>query len=74
MMSDEIKNGLKVIKQAFEEDFGYAWAWHCNLAMASYDEGLDLAAANRAAARFIRILLDYDITESEEFKNTQKEI
>ena len=35
-------------------DEGYAWGWHCNIAMASVDEGMDRDAANRAAARFMR--------------------
>lgn len=36
-----------------QSDPDYAWGWHCNLAMASVDEGMYYAAANRAAARFM---------------------
>ena len=47
------------------KDFGYAWAWHCNLAMASQDEGLDHAASNRAAGRFMFSLFNIDTTPNE---------
>jgi hypothetical protein len=41
------------LARQMRSDEGYAWSWHCNLAMAAYDEGLEHHAANRAAARFM---------------------
>lgn len=45
--------GMDAIKKAMQADYGYAWAWHCNVAMAAVDEGLSYDAAQRAAARFM---------------------
>jgi hypothetical protein len=47
-------------------DNEYAWAWHCNLAMAAYDEGLEHHAANRAAGRFMHSLFNLDTTRLEQ--------
>ena len=47
-------------------DDEYAWAWHCNLAMAAYDEGLEHHAANRAAGRFMHSLFHIDTTRLEQ--------
>ena len=47
-------------------DDEYAWAWHCNLAMAAYDEGLEHHAANRAAGRFMSSLFRLDTTQLEQ--------
>jgi hypothetical protein len=48
------------LKAALQADPGYAWSWHCNIAVASMDEGMEHAAANRAAARFMRMCFDVD--------------
>lgn len=66
-----VEKEMKTIKRAIECDKDYAWAWHCNLAMSSYDEGLDLPAANRAAARFMRVCFGVDMTQHENFSDTQ---
>jgi hypothetical protein len=47
------KEAMDTLKKAMKEDPGYAWSWHCNVAMASIDNGMDPAAANRAASRFM---------------------
>ena len=47
-------------------DSEYAWSWHCNLAMAAYDEGLEHHAANRAAGRFMNSLFRLDTTRLEQ--------
>jgi hypothetical protein len=70
-MPDKMANALNILKQAILDDPEYAWAWHCNLAMSAYDEGLPRPAANRAAARFMKILFDIDMTKHEFFKDTQ---
>jgi hypothetical protein len=52
------------LKLAIEADPGYAWSWHCNIAMAAQDEGLDHAAGNRAAARFMSMCFGVDTTKA----------
>ena len=52
-MSEEISQAFNAIKEAMASDPGYAWSWHCNIAMASVDEGMEHDAANKAAARFM---------------------
>ncbi len=50
-----LPQAMEVLIKAMREDFEYAWAWHCNIAMASVDEGLDRYRANKAADRFMQI-------------------
>lgn len=52
------------LKAAMQEDPGYAWSWHCNIACTTMDEGLDHAAANRAAARFMALCFDVDTSKA----------
>ena len=66
-----IKKAVDTLKEVMHQDPNYAWSWQCNLAMCAYDEGVSHAAANRAAARFISLLFDIDMTTSEHFKRTQ---
>jgi hypothetical protein len=61
------------LSQAMKDDPEYAWAWHCNVAMASVDEGLNHLAANRAAARFMHLAFGVDTTKHREFKRFQIE-
>jgi hypothetical protein len=44
---------VEALSKAFKADPEYAWTWHCNIAMAAKDEGMEHKAANRAAARFM---------------------
>ena len=63
-MSDAvIKESFENIAAAMKADYGYAWAWHCNIAMASVDEGMERAAANRAAARFMHTCFGVDTSK-----------
>lgn len=55
---------MNTLRKAFAEDPGYAWAWHCSIAMAMYDEFPDsfwvpnrseqLKIANKAASKFMK--------------------
>lgn len=54
---------FKVLKDALTEDEGYAWGWHCNIAMAAQDEGVDHATANKAANRFMQSCFGIDTKE-----------
>lgn len=49
----EVEKAMHVLSLAMEEDHDYAWLWHCNIAMASKDEGMEDGPANKAAARFM---------------------
>ena len=45
------------LTRQMRRDSAYAWSWHCNIAMSAVDEGMPHAAANRAAARFLSLLV-----------------
>lgn len=49
-------------------DREYAWVWHCNIAMSAVDEGVEHETANRAAARFMKLAFDIDVTEFPEWQ------
>ena len=51
---------LLVLSKAMLEDPGYAWSWHCNVAVAMQDEGAPHDAGNAAAARFMRAAFGVD--------------
>ncbi len=55
---------LSIIKSAMRDDPGYAWSWHCNVAVSMMDEGVPHAAANAAAARFMRLAFDMDTSKA----------
>ena len=56
-MSDEISTeaALNRLIKAFKDHPGYAWAWHCNIAMCAYDEGVEHIKANEIASRFMKL-------------------
>ena len=60
---------FNIIKRAMETDIDYAWGWHCNIAMASVDEGLSHEAANKAAARFMYTCFGVKTYESKQYKD-----
>jgi len=62
-----IASAFQVLKHAMETDPELAWGWHCNIAMASVDQGMHPHAANRAAAIFMRAAFEIDITRSEQW-------
>lgn len=63
----ETSAAFNVVRDAMVADSEYAWSWHCNIAMASVDEGMDHAAANRAAARFMQICFGVDTSKSPQY-------
>lgn len=73
---DEIVDGITAkaamgaLKKALRADPEYAWSWHCNIAMAALDEGLEHKKANQAAARFMRNAFDIDTTKNEHYAQT----
>lgn len=49
------------LKAQMKNDAGYAWSWHCNIAMAIYDANLaSHTIANLCAAQVMRILFDIE--------------
>jgi hypothetical protein len=58
--SVSIQAALGAIKAAMQKDYDYAWSWHCVMACAAQDEGLNHEAGNRAAARLMRMAFDID--------------
>ena len=46
------------LSAAMNDDPAYAWSWHCTIACCAMDEGLAHEAADKAAARFMRLAFD----------------
>lgn len=66
-MKTTVAEAFEVLRAAWNEESGpgsYVHGWHCNLAMAAVDEGVDRATADRIADRFMR-LLQHDARSSE---------
>ena len=59
----DTKEAFETLKKAIGDDPSYAWSWHCNIAMAAYDEGVDHATANKAANRFMQLCFGVDTKE-----------
>lgn len=60
----KIATALEIISSAMRDDPHYAWTWHCNLAMAYFDEGIvGPLIANKAAARFMKLAFGVDTSE-----------
>ena len=61
---------MLALREEFEKDPAYAWSWHCNIAMAMYDEFPDSfwvpdrseqhKICNKAAARFMKLAFDVE--------------
>ena len=60
-------SAFAVVKEAMQKDPEYAWSWHCNIAMASVDEGMDHERANKAAARFMHNCFGVDTSKSPQY-------
>ncbi len=60
---EDIENPFEALKRNLGDDEGYAWGWHCNVAMAAQDEGVDHATANKAANRFMQTCFGIDTKE-----------
>ena len=62
-----VTGAVQTLIETLKADPAYAWAWHCNVAMAAADEGLSHYAANKAAARFLSWLAQIDTTTHPNF-------
>jgi len=70
--SKGVAKELNAIKAAMAADRGFAWTWQCNLACCCMDEGADSEAANRSAARFMKLAFSIDVTRFYEYKLLSK--
>ena len=76
MLPDELGNdpmtayAFNYIKTAMQADPGYAWSWHCNLAVAMMDGAETThAAANAGAARFMSFCFNVDVTKFPQYQH-----
>lgn len=51
---------FRALANVMQSDPGYAWSWHCNIAMPIHDEGVTHRTANLAAARIMRHVFEVD--------------
>ena len=67
IVTKHVPESMATVSNAIRNDPAYAWSWHCNIAMAAMDEGVDHMAANKLAARFLMILTGVDTTKNPHF-------
>ena len=67
IVTKHVPESMATVSNAIRNDPGYAWSWHCNIAMAAMDEGVDHMTANKLAARFLMILTGVDTTKNPDF-------
>ena len=58
-----VKAAMDMLRKAMSEDAQYAWTWHCALAMAAFDEGVDHATSNKIAQRFMKLCFGVETSE-----------
>lgn len=61
---------LKALARQVQTDTEYAWAWHCQIAVAAQDEGVDHRTANYIAMRAMQTIFQIDTSTLEAFKST----
>ena len=49
-----VRLALWIISRAMKKDPGFAWSWHCNVAMVGIDSGAEHRQANERAADFMK--------------------
>ena len=72
--SEGVPEAFDTITKALHADPGYAWGWHCNIAMSMVDEGLDHYLANKGAARFMHQVFGVNTADTDYFKGLFKEV
>lgn len=63
-----VQEARETMTAAMDEDPGFAWSWHCNVAVAMMDEGVSHEQANAGASRFMEAAFGVEtgLTEIEE--------
>ena len=64
IVTKHVPGSMATVSKAIRNDPAYAWSWHCNIAVAAMDEGVDHMTANKLAARFLMILTGVDTTKN----------
>ena len=59
----QLSTAVDTLKSAIRNDPDYAWGWQSNIAMSFVDQGGSREAANRAAANFLHMFADVDMTK-----------
>lgn len=69
-----IRGAFATLGAAMRTDPGYAWSWHCNIAMPIMDS-IDVSheKANRAAKSVMALIFGIDVTEFDEWKLLEKQ-
>ena len=65
----ETRNAFNILQQSLQQDKSYAWGWHSNVAASFQDEGGEFVQSNLAAARFMKLAFDIDVTKFDEWRN-----
>ena len=73
IVTKHVPESMATVSKAIRNDPDYAWSWHCNIAMAAMDEGVDHLTANKLAARFLMILTGVDTTKNPFFPQEEVE-
>tara|TARA_Y100000034_G_C6803253_1_gene360457 strand:- start:507 stop:935 length:429 start_codon:yes stop_codon:yes gene_type:complete len=68
-----VEKALEVMSEAMKADPGFAWSWHCNVAMAARDAGAPHKEANERAADFMKRAFGVD-TSKEPVGNTDSPV
>ena len=70
---DSIEHAMNILSKAMKKDKMYAHGWHCNIAMAMYDEMPESfwlpdkteqhKIANKAASNFMKLAFDVETSQ-----------
>ena len=63
-----VEISMEYLSVAMKKDTEYAWSWHCNIAMAAHDKGLDHKPANEAAANFMKTCFGVDTSRNKNYE------
>jgi hypothetical protein len=69
-----VPEAFHAIKTAMSDDEGYAWGWHCNLAMAFIDTGASHRYGNEAAAVFMERCFGINVKKFSAWATTFPEV
>lgn len=58
-----VSMAMRALSRAMKADRAYAWAWHCNVAMAAIDAGAESPQAQAQAAQFMRNCFGVDTSQ-----------
>ena len=77
------EEAFNVLKSAIQKNEGYAWSWHCNIAISCYDSMREAEeipheqahlTGNEAASRFMKLCFDVDTVYTEPTSNEDETV